>query len=370
MQRTTLKCLGQSAMATLLVLALSHLADRLAVAETKPACKTDVLIYYANETAPRDAELESWETIIGWLDSSADPKLNKIAGQLRNDQRVFPDIVDRKVVTLRKQMPDAPAELTAVVFTNRLVRESKYLVFQGDNREPVEGMIEAIPSDNFILTGNPLARAEMFARCLREVANRFDATKHNFVLVTTSHGNSKMAMTPRLCVRAAETTREELLAVGAGQVPEGELPSWAGRLGVTKDQYFDVLGQLGQEQGMQFALVFMLSCEGRLDDVTVRPPKNAHKLYMTGSKKAALGSVDYANVLARHDGSMPLWQLFEEELASLFPELVRGHGSPNVRGTPWHTTGYWLPLTLWLTCWVWQRQRKLWDSTRLSRTPV
>jgi len=325
-------------------------------ANSKPARVTDVLIYYANETAPDDAELESWETILGWLDSSDKPKLDKIARQLRHDRRRFPEVVDQEVVVIQEQIIDTPAGLTAVVFTNRLVRNGKYLIFRGGDTKAEEGTIEPLPSGNFILTSNPLARADMFARGLSEVAKRFDPTRHNFVLVTTSHGNTRMAMTPRLCVRAAETTREELLAVGAGQVSDDELPSWADRLGVTKDQYFDVLGKLGQEHGMQFDLVFMLACNGTLDDVTIRPPKNVRKLYMTGPNKAAHGSLDYVDLLALYDGETPLADIFERELAPRFPVLVRGDGPPSYRRFPWHTPLYWLPLAFCLASFVWRRR--------------
>jgi len=46
------------------------------------AGKTEVLIYYANETAPVGAELENYETIIAWLESGETPAAHKITGQL------------------------------------------------------------------------------------------------------------------------------------------------------------------------------------------------------------------------------------------------------------------------------------------------
>ncbi|MFO7903039.1 MAG: hypothetical protein ACQESR_27055 [Planctomycetota bacterium] len=85
------------------------------------------------------------------------------------------------------------------------------------------------------LTSNPLARPEMFERALRQACRWFDPATHDFVLVTKSHGNAEMALTPRLVVRASETTKEELLAVATGALPEGQSPSWATRLGITRE---------------------------------------------------------------------------------------------------------------------------------------
>jgi hypothetical protein len=141
--------------------------------------------------------------------------------------------------------------LSVVVFTNRLVREHKYLILR-PSQPPEEFPIEPLPSDNLVLASNPLARADMFARCLQEAADRFDPARHRFILVTKSHGNAKMSMTPRLVVRAEETNREELLAVAANEIPDQDLPAWAERrIGVTKDEYFTTLRDSGRRQGLR-----------------------------------------------------------------------------------------------------------------------
>lgn len=115
MQRTTFVRLGHYTTAILLHVAFAHMAISLSAESgklhtspkrqrgqteihpslarrvcvrpphaPKPACRTEVLIYYANETAPHGTELESWETILGWLDSSDKPD-ERVAGVERSE---------------------------------------------------------------------------------------------------------------------------------------------------------------------------------------------------------------------------------------------------------------------------------------------
>lgn len=318
----------------------------------------EVLIYYANETALDAADTASWDTIIGWLDTSDNPEVSKIADQLRRDRAEFHAAIDRDVDAFETHLSSTKGPLSVVAFTNRLVREHKYLILRS-GQPPEEIAIQPLPSDNLILGSNPLARADMFVRCLREAADRFDPAQYRFILVTKSHGNAKMAMTPRLVVRAEETNREELLAVAADEIPDQDLPAWAGRrFGVTKDEYFTALRNAGRRQGMQFALVFMESCHGVFDQTNVRVPDNVQRLYMTGNEHTEYNNIDYADLLDRYDGSQPFSQLMDDALAPKFPTLVRGTPAPGtIWGLPWHVALWWIPLAAWLA-WYGTRRRR------------
>ena len=341
-----------------LLICLVYVAGQLPSKCNGAAQRPEVLIYYANETEPNEAELQSWQTIISWLKSSDNPELTKIPGQLERDLEGFHKAVDEEIALLKRISIDSSTAPPMVVFTNRLVRDGNYLVLRRDV-EPEEIAIQPFPSDNFILVSNPLARPEMLARALEEACSHFDPNVYDFVLVTKSHGNAEMALTPRLIVRASETTKEELLAVAAGELPEGQSPSWTKRLGITKDEYFRVLEKFGQDRNMHFSMVFMESCHGVLGKVTVRPPQNIAHMYMTGEQDTEWHNLDYEQALSQYDGTVPLWQFIEADLSQRFPRLVRGDEPfDGWWRLPWHAALWWIPLFLWLG-WIVYRRRQL-----------
>ncbi len=90
-----------------------------ACANQQPA--SEVLVHYANETAPDEHEAESWDTILAWLNSSEHAKTDEIAEQLRRDCTDFHGAVDRQIEDLHSILTRPSTAPTAVVFTNRLV---------------------------------------------------------------------------------------------------------------------------------------------------------------------------------------------------------------------------------------------------------
>lgn len=383
---------------------------RLAAAE-QPAAKPEVFIYYANETSPEGDEAKSWDTIIDWLASSDNPKVSKIAGQLRRDREQFCAVVDEDLAKLRENLPTSlfqdtppsppvplprpsaivpgegssgtalprssavvPGEGTSslagtAVFTNRLARRGKYLLMRPGSAGLEETTVELPHFENLIYAASPLATAESLGICLREVTRQFDPTRHAFVLHTKSHGNAKMAMTPRLIVRAEQTNREELLAVAAGELSDENLPRWADRLGTTKDEYFATLKQLGDEQQMQFALVFMEACKGTLpEDLKVWPPRNIGRLYMSGPEGADYRNINYAAVLADCSASKPLSQVLDAALAKKFFILVRAEPPSWTSSKPLRLLLWWLPLAAFLA-WVGYRYFRRKNRTQSSSNP-
>ena len=99
------------------------------------------------------------------------------------------------------------------------------------------------------------------------MANQFAPAKHEFVLITQSHGSGKKAITPRLIVRAEETNREELLKIAAEQVESDQLPNWAGKLGISKSDYFSILEDAGARLKMRFSLVYLEACNAYTKEI-------------------------------------------------------------------------------------------------------
>ncbi|MBY0515092.1 MAG: hypothetical protein K2P78_14460 [Gemmataceae bacterium] len=211
--------------------------------------RDEVFVYYANETAPDEAEAKNYATMQAWFRGSTDPKQRQIADYLDEDRRLFPAATDVEIGDLTR----GPAR--GLFFTNRLARRGTCLKVLPDRLEPVELPFAVPPDPNYVLASNPLSKAETLAAALALAAREFPPDRHEFVLVVKSHGNAKRVITPRWAVRAEETSREEMLAVAAGTHP-GPPPAWAGRLGVGKPEFLAVLGA----SGLPFALVDVEAC--------------------------------------------------------------------------------------------------------------
>jgi len=315
----------------------------------------EVLIYYANENSPNEAEARNYATISDWLRSTENQKLRKLAESLDRDMRQFPAAVDAEIVVFRGSLPKWQGGGGAVL-TNRLVRSGKFLVWRPGQTGFEEVPIAVPATDHLVLAANPLSRPEVFALALREIGRQFDPARHEFVLVTKSHGSRKMALTPRLVVRAADVSREELLAFAAGERPAGGPPSWAERVGIPRPQYFALLAEAGTE-GMRFPLVFTESCEGVLDqELKVQLPENVGRMYTTGHEEARYQNLDYPRVFERCGEGVTLAESLEEQLAASFPGITRSADAAN---RTWRML-YCLPLVLWLGWLVaryWRRGR-------------
>jgi len=318
----------------------------LAAQESKP----EVFIWYANETSLDDTEWKNWDTLIAWLRSSDNEKCRTIAGQLETDREDFPAAVEKQMATLKERLPKYGQGIGAAFFTNGLVKHGKFLLLNPGDPDFREVSIVVPKTDQPVLANHPLSRPEVLTLCLEETARHFDPATHDFVLVTKSHGNAKMAVTPRIWLRPQESNREEVVAVVSGAMPEDKRPAWTHRrFGITKDDFFTVVGEVGWDQRMQFSLVFIQACDGVLgENVTVRPPDNIRRLYMTGTEKTKKRVDYYAAQITPQSPPIPLSQCLDGVLAQNFPVLIRGT-SPNV---PVHLLVWWSPLLVllsWLT---------------------
>ena len=95
----------------LLVIGLLSVCE---LASMRPATSDDrqeVLIYYANETAPDEAEARNYATFVDWLRSSELDKAHAVAQGLLQDVELFPQAVDAEVATIRAQIIDLLLDL-------------------------------------------------------------------------------------------------------------------------------------------------------------------------------------------------------------------------------------------------------------------
>ncbi len=313
-----------------------------------------VFIYVASETAPNEAESENYRALIELLRRQGHEKLDQIAESLVRDLERFPAAVDEEIDVLGRRLPGltgvAPA---AVVFTNRLLRRGRYLEYRpgwpGLQKVPLSFPIPRL--ENPIAASNPVCNPEVFSLLLTETARRFDPSYYEFVLMTKSHGNPEMAMTPRVSRLASDIKPEDLAALaGIGDRSASDHAA-VPRLGISRRQYFDLLNEQGRTEGMEFALVYIEACQGHFAEaLKERLPANVRRAYVTAGG-AQYRNVDFERLFDRMAEGVPLADALEQQLADRQPGVM--HTPPWRR---WLWLGFWLPLVAWLVWLVFQRR--------------
>ena len=303
--------------------------------------RPEVLIYYSNETAPTPEEGENYRQMIAWL-NSGNIEHQKAAATLNRDLDVFHQEVDAELTAIGKHLSTSRQGPNVVIFTNRLARSGSMLVSRVGESKFHSQSFTVDESDNYISQSNPLASPATFKQALQSVMEHFDPHKYRYVLITKSHGNQELAMTPRLVVRHEETDREEILGLFKGDLDEDELPEWTKvTLGTTKEDYFAVLSELGKSHGMQFSLVVMESCKSSPSETggDYQLPSNVDHLLATLGLNCEYYSFDYGEVLTAAARGQGLQQAFAENRPEYFGAVA--HANP--LGRLWM---YYLPLLL------------------------
>lgn len=190
--------------------------------------KTEVLIYYANETAPSGEEATNYSRMIAALDKH--PKTKFIAERLLKDTHLFPLIVDKETKDLKDNLCSRKNKTgtALIIFTNRGVRngvieycrnggEVKTLKYDyiGYLKKYATGM-----EGDFRAENNPLANLKSLERALEIVRWKFVPTRYLYNLVTKSHGNPTHFLIPRLLVRTDKVSADEIAAELLEKLPE------------------------------------------------------------------------------------------------------------------------------------------------------
>ena len=330
------------------------------IAASEAGRRKEVLVYYANETAPEGQEAANYDTIIGWLKTGDDEKHAEIAAQLERDRRVFAAAIDVETNALMCEIPDLEDGPQAVIFSNRLVREGKCLVWRRGWEGFDETDFPAPQHENYIVAANPLSHSDTMKDVLAFVADQFDPREHEFILVVKSHGKRDKALTPRLAVRAEETGRKELLRVAADRVGTGELPEWAGKLGMSKHDFFSILGQ----STLHFSLVDWEACSALTEEVRPeRLPDNVARLLLTSQDTHYINHL-FADLLCNLNEGDRLSDAMTRNLPSKFVILSK-NGSALARPSSIPSWTYFVPLGLFILWVLWQWRG--WGRTKAEK---
>ncbi len=318
----------------------SLLASLPVTAAESPA---EVLVWYVNETAPVDADLRNYETIVGWLESGDTDKARMFARTLREEQTLFRDAVDREQAVLEAGIVAAAGRLDALLVTNRLARAGKYRFYDRVAGRFVEAPLVLPPSDDYVLQSNPLVRRETLTAVLAEAARRYDPAAHTFVLITKSHGGPEHALAVRLPRHHEEISRDQLLASLAGATDGIPPPP---KIGVTKADYFATLDEAGRRDGMRFSLVFMESCRGIfMPDEEHKLPTNVTLLYTSGNRSLQYSTLDYETLLKQATTERTLATALDEYLLPRYMALYRE--APSI----WQRFLWFTPLIIVFVLW-------------------
>jgi len=324
--------------------------------EIPPKKLGDVFIYYSNETAPDESEQENYKTIIGWLRTSADPKVLRIAGQLESDLRDFRSAVDFETASLKQTFRMAPSDDTsaALIFTNRLSRDGNFEVLLPGISEARVGRFPILKNPDLILRSNPLGTLDGLKAALKIAAIEFDPRLHNFVLVTKSHGKRDLAFTPRLAVLASETSPGEILSVARADGETSEnAPRWViNRRGLAKASYFQSISEAGAQTGLFFSAIFMESCASEdLDGGDSGPSAKNIGLLFTTQGSTPYRTLDYGSIFAGRRAG----ESISARLVASLEKKSASYGVPS-RKTEIPTFWYFVPLAAFcgyaLSSWV------------------
>lgn len=330
-------------------------------AETLP----EVVIYVANETAPADEERANYETITGWLDSEESPETDRIVASLNLDRGQFAKAVDVEISDLSLEILKQPSSGGLLIATNRLLRGGQCLLWKPYQKDVQQ---TAMPTDvrheNFILQANPLSRADILSNVLAYAAGEFDPERYRFVLIIKSHGSGSKVITPRLAVRASETSREEILRLARDEVPEAELPLWTDRLGITKPEFIQVLENAGRQHDMRFSLVFLEACNVTAHEFALAElPEHASRLLVIRERANYLNLL-YADIVQQQTKDRSFSESLLEQTSDKF--VIVGTSDSLFAGwLAYERLLYFLPLVLWLGWIGWRRRR---DAQRVALT--
>jgi hypothetical protein len=158
-----------------------------ALAEETAAGRT-VVIYAAN--TPHETRLRE---MVELLAGNNDEAIRKTVGRIENDLANFPQAASDEIAALSKAAINKDFDL--VVLTNESLRAGHYIyISQG---QAGTGRVEASRL-GAAYTAYPLTDAAVFAGALRDIADHFSPTNHEFVLVVKSHGNDEFALVSML----------------------------------------------------------------------------------------------------------------------------------------------------------------------------
>ncbi len=161
------------------------------------ARRTQVLIYYGNETSQQAAQSANYAKLLSILHNSTSATAATLARNILSDTTEFSAVVQR----------DADALLAAgrrlkfdvVVFTNDLALKGHYWFYRGATGALETRTLPPMPeAASDVLATSPLSRPEVLRMAVLETGSLYPANSIDAVLIVNSHGSDEMLLMPRV----------------------------------------------------------------------------------------------------------------------------------------------------------------------------
>jgi hypothetical protein len=312
-----------------------------------------VVAYYANETTLQTSESENYAALLSVLRKSTNPLSARIAEDLVRDAREFPLAVAGDVQVLLAEARQHNFDLA--VFTNALAQEHRYLIFKSSTGALESNALPALPvASNIILATSPLSRPDYFRTALAEISASFGPNSIDLVLITNSHGNDQMVLTPRVIANLSEFSAADVLEQIDLETSQSSHPFSVAAQGTSKIQYWQAIADASQAHGLRFPLVFRAACESGIASWAeyFAIPASVRLVAHTGMDSIASGQIDFAKLFVSRDAGL--------DMRTLATELEsRGiHVDSNATLWLWPVRydlsaiplpAYFIPMVVWLT---------------------
>jgi len=283
------------------------------------SAKQLVFIHYCNNTAPAGQDGENHRVTIERLEGIGHEKAQSIADNLREEPALMAEAIAADREVLRKELPGRLGVVLCEL-DNENARAGQLKVWIPGQAESQQLSTDIPAIGDYVFDGNPLATAAGLKACLLAIADRFPPDAHEFVLVTQSHGSDELALTVKLARKHEEISMEDFAAMFRGELITYDLPS----VGVSKAAYFDVLGQVGTETGMQFPLVILETCKGTFDIALAEElPPNTELFFSSGKRCLEFRSLPYEDVFAATETPEELINQMDTHLRPNFLRIER-----------------------------------------------
>jgi hypothetical protein len=175
--------------------------------------KSQIMIYYANENSVEGDSAENIKVLAEWIRSSKYPEVRAIATGIEEDVKKFTATVQSEIEQLQsaREKLDTKLQPGVVIITNQLARQGTMLVATPGHELNSEA-ITLPDSTDALLKAWPLSNPAVLEAVLQKVATTFPPASHEYVLITKSHGNSRMALTTRISMDTSKLDKSRVIA--------------------------------------------------------------------------------------------------------------------------------------------------------------
>ena len=268
--------------------------------------RSQVLIYYANETSPQTFASENYIALLAILRTSSKPLAAEIAASIVADAQHYPAIVQRDIDALLTAAH--PLGVDLAIFTNSMALKYEYLFYRAETTHTETRRLPALAKTlDTILATSPLSRPDIFHAALLDIGSLYPPDSVDAVLITNSHGSADMALMPRVNIDLSLTTSTEVLTqlshMGAND--SRPIPTWATLKGTNKLEFWRVISEVSTIYRIRFPLIFREACASGLATWSefYAVPKSVDTLAHSAMDNLSPSKIDYAVLAEFHKGN-------------------------------------------------------------------